>query len=323
MTVTPTRDDRPPGGGPVSRWSPRRWAHHHYLWWAGALLVSAIAGAIAVGLDTSPGPGVTDGGALTVLVTATLLAPFLLIGFGMSLSFAVRRRVHDDVRSYGVGQPVRADVPPADPDAPRWPPPAEEVLLRVEVDRVPGAARVVERAVRGGRHRWIESEGERLRLRSGRGTLTATGPDGEVRHRATRRALPGGPHRSRWDIELDGRRLRCEVRGLQDPPRRTLLEPDGTAWLLQMGVPSLLARFRGKRAARPRPHGRLPEELAPHAAAFVLWLFCELEEHLSRVRSYGQEVGAMPRDELSEAWAGWPPCDRSTATTTDEEQATA
>lgn len=305
-----TTEDAQAGGGPVPRWSPRRWAHHRYLWWTGALVVAGVAAAIAIGLDASPGPGITDGGALAVLVTVALLSPFLLFGALHSLSFAVRRRVHDDVRVHGVGQPVRAEVPLPDRAAPAWPPPPEKLLLRVEVDRVPDAARVVERAVRSGRHRWIETADGDLRLRSGRGWLTATDRDGVVRHRATRRALPGR-HRAHWDLELDGRRLRCEVRGLQDPPRRTLLEPDGTAWLLQMGLPSLFALLTGRRAARPAPHGRLPEDLAPDAAAFVLHWLGELEEHLGRVRSYGQEVGAAPQDDVADAWAGHPPSDPS------------
>ncbi|PVZ10034.1 hypothetical protein [Actinomycetospora cinnamomea] len=322
MTATTTRDANLPGGGPVSRWSPRRWAHHRYLWWAGALLVGALAAAVAIARDTSPEPGIHDTGALAVLATVGLLSPFLLVGLCMSLSSAVRRRVHDDVRTHGVGRPVRSEVPRREPGAPAWPPPREEVLLRVEVDRVPDAARVVERAVRSGRHRRIESSAGDLRLRSGRGWLTATARDGTVRHRAERRGLPE-PYRARWELVLDGRRLHVDVRGLQDPPRRTLLEPDGTAWLLQMGIPSLVDQVRGRRAARLHPHGRLPEELAPDAAAFVLWFVCELEEHLARVRSYGQEVGAMRRDEVAEAWAGWPPPGRAAETVPDDERANA
>jgi hypothetical protein len=301
--MTVTTEDIEAGGGPVSRWSPRRWAHHRYLWWTGALVVGGVAVAVAIGRDTSPGPGITDGGALAVLVTVGLLSPFLLFGAVHSLSFAIRRRVHDDVRVYGVGQPVRAEVPLPERGTPVWPPPAEELLLRVEVDRVPDAARVVEREARHGRHRWIETPDGALRLRSGQGWLAATGRDGVVRHRATRRALPGR-HHGHWDLELDGRVLRCEVRGLQDPPRRTLLEPDGTAWLLHMGLPSLFALLTGRRTGGPEPHGRLPEDLAPDAVAFVLSWVGELEEHLSRVRSYGREIGGARQDDVADAWAG-------------------
>jgi hypothetical protein len=313
-------EDGQAGGGPVARWSPRRWAHHRYLWWTGALLLGGVAVAIAIGRDTSPGPGLTDGGALAVLATVGLLSPFVLFGALHSLSFAIRRRAHDDVRTYGVGQPVRAVVPPPDPATRAWPRPAEVLLLRVEVDRVPDAARVVERAVRSARHRFIETADGALRLRSGRGWLTATGRDGLVRHRATRRALPGR-HRGLWDLELDGRRLRGEVRGLQDPPRRTLLEPDGTAWLMEMGLPSLLAQLTGRSAGRPAPHGRLPEELAPDAAAFVLHWLGELEEHLGRVRSYGQEVGSARQDDVADAWAGQAVDAPSTDTDPDPETA--
>lgn len=303
MTATTTCDGRAPGGGPASRWSPRRLGHHRYLWWALALAVAALAVGIAVALDTSPGLGLTDGGALAVLVVVCLTAPVLVWMTGHELVTAVRRRVRDDVRDYGSGQPARGAAPAAVPGERAWPRPAEEVLLHVEADHVPDAARVVERAVRSGRHRYVETAGVTLRLRSGRGTLTATGPDGRDRHRAQRVSL--GAHRARWDLDLDGRRLSCEVRGLQPVPRRTLLEPDGTAWLVQMGTPSLLDQLRGGRAARLRPHGRLPEDLAPDAVAFCLWLFCELETHQERVRSYGQEHGARP-EPVADAWAGHP-----------------
>ncbi|MEJ2888475.1 hypothetical protein [Actinomycetospora aeridis] len=305
--MTTTREDRPPGGGPAPRWSPRRLGHHRYLWWLGALALAAVAVGIAVALDTSPGPGLTDGGALAVMVAVCLLSPVLVWMAGHELVTAIRRRVRDDVRAYGAGQPVRGAAPAAVPGERAWPRPAEEVLLYVDADHAADAARVVERAVPGGRHRFVETRHGDLRLRSGRGTLVATAPDGGVRHRAVRTALPGH-YRARWDLELDGAtvRLTGEVRGLQPVPRRTLLEPDGTAWLVQMGTPSLLDQLRGGRAARLRPHGRLPEDLSPDAVAFCLWLFCELGTHQERVRSYGREYGAAA-EPVADAWAGHPP----------------
>jgi len=307
MTATTTiRDGGPPGGGPAPRWSPRRLGHHRYLWWAGALVLAGVA----IAPDTSPGPGLTDGGALAVLVAVCLTAPVLVWMTGHELFTAVRRRVHDDVRVYGTGQPARGAAPASVPGELSWQRAPEEVLLHVDVDHVPDAARVVERAVCNGRHRYLETDREVLRLRSGRGTLTATGSDGAVRHRATRVARPGH-YRARWDLELDGRRFACEVRGLQPVPRRTLLASDGTAWLVQMGTPSLLDQLRGGRAARLRPHGRLPEDLAPDAVAFCLWLFCELETHQERVRSYGREYGALRPEPVADAWAGHPPPDEN------------
>jgi len=79
---------------------------------------------------------------------------------------------------------------------------------------------------------------------------------------------------------------------------------DGTAWLVQMGVPSLVDQLRGGRAARLRPHGRLPEDLAPDAVAFCLWLFCELETHQERVRSYGRDFGATAPEPVADTWTG-------------------
>jgi len=303
MTTTTTREHRSPaGGGPALRWSPRRLGHHRYLWWAGSVLLAGVVVAIAIGLD-SPGAGIADPGALSVLVAVCLLSPVLVWMTGVELIGAVRRRVRDDVRAYGTGQSVRGAAPAPEPGGRTWPRPAEEVLLHVEVDHVPDAARVVERAAHGGRHRFLETGSGELRLRSTRGELLATDRDRSVRHRATRHALPGR-YRARWEIELDGRRLVCDVRGIQAVPRRTLLEPEGTAWLVQMGVPPLLDQLRGGRAARLRPHGRLPEDLAPDAVAFCLWLFCELETHQERVRSYGREIAAATPEPVADAWTG-------------------
>ena len=305
--TTTTRDGGPPGGGPAPRWSPRRLGHHRYLWWGGALLLAGVAVGIAVVLDASPGPGLTDGGALTVLVVVCLTAPVLVWMTVHEIVTAVRRRARDDVRVYGTGQAARGAAPGSVAGELSWQRAPEEVLLHVEVDHVPDAARIVERAVRHGRHRYVEGGDEVLRLHSGRGTLTAVEPGGHVRHRATRVARPGR-YRARWDLDLDGRRLACEVGGLQPVPRRTLLEPDGTAWLVHTGTPSLLDQLRGGRAARLRPHGRLPENLPPDAVAFCLWLFCELEAHLDRTRRYGREHDA-PRgpEPVADAWAGHPP----------------
>lgn len=302
MTATTTREHGPAGGGPAARWSPRRLGHHRYLWWVGALVLAGGVVAIAIGLD-SPGAGIADLGALTVLVAVCLLSPVLIFMLCMELTGAVRRRVRDDVRVYAAGQAVRAAAPPPEPGRPTWSRPAEEVLLHVEVDHVPDAARVVDRAAHGSRHRFLETGSGELRLRSTRGELLATDRDRKVRHRATRRALPGR-YRARWEIDLDGRRLACEVRGIQAVPRRTLIEPDGTAWLVQMGVPPLLEQLRGGRSARLRPHGRLPEDLAPDAVAFCLWLFCELETHQERVRSYGREIAAALPEPVADAWTG-------------------
>jgi 4-hydroxybenzoate polyprenyltransferase len=114
--MTATLDPvRPAHGGPAPRWSPRRLGHHRYLWWLGGLVLAAVAAAIAVGLDTSPGPGVPDDGAVNVLTAVILAAPVLLWGFVHQLISAVKRRVRDDVREYGTGQPVRFRPPdPAD-----------------------------------------------------------------------------------------------------------------------------------------------------------------------------------------------------------------
>ncbi|GAA4908107.1 hypothetical protein EV188_107239 [Actinomycetospora succinea] len=266
MTTTTTREDRLPGGGPAPRWSPRRLGHQRWLWWLGALVLAAVAAAIAVGRDPSPEPGIADDGAVNVLTAVIILAPFLVWGFVHQLVSAVRRRVRDDVREYGVGQPVAV----RDPDAPVADT-KDRVRYLVEVDHVPGAVTVRDRQERGGPGAFLDDGRRRLRLRARSGQMTASGPDGPVL--VARRFGPAG--RRRWEIAVEGITLRCEVRGAFPVPRRTLVDDDGTAWLVQVG--------RARRG-RVRPSGRVPERLSPAGAAFVLWFVAELDGKIRAAR---------------------------------------
>lgn len=54
MTATTTHEPGPAGGGPAARWSPARLGHHRYLWWAGSVLLAALAVVIAVGSTDAP-----------------------------------------------------------------------------------------------------------------------------------------------------------------------------------------------------------------------------------------------------------------------------
>ncbi|MFC5142384.1 hypothetical protein ACFPK1_29440 [Actinomycetospora rhizophila] len=283
--MTATLDPaRPAHGGPASRWSPRRLGHQRYLWWLGALVLAGVAAAIAITSDPSPEPGIADDGAVNVLTAVIILAPFLLWGLIHQVVSAVRRRVRDDVREYGVGQPVSvrpADTEPGDE--------ADRVRYLVEVDHVPGAVAVRDRRERGGPGAFLDDGARRLRLRARSGQMTASGPDGPVF--VARRFGPAGQRR--WEIAVEGLRLRCEVRGSFPVPRRTFVDDDGTAWLVEVG--------RARRG-RVRPRGRVPERLSPAAAAFVVWFVAELDAKIRAARDAPLTGGAAADSGDSSWW---------------------
>ncbi|MEJ2888474.1 hypothetical protein [Actinomycetospora aeridis] len=266
--MTATLDPaRPAHGGPAPRWSPRRLGHHRYLWWLGALVLAGVVAAIAVAPDPSSEPGIADDGAVNVLTAVILLTPILLWGLIHQVVSAVRRRVRDDVRVHGVGQPV----------AVRRPDPAslggsdDRLRYLVDVDHVPGAVTVRDRQERGGPSSWLDDGERRLRLRARSGVMTASESTGPV-FVARRFGRAGQRH---WEIAVEGLRLRCEVRGAFPVPRRTLIDDDGTAWLVQVGR---------SRRGRVHPSARLPERLSPAAAAFVVWFVAELDAKIRAAR---------------------------------------
>ncbi|PVZ10035.1 hypothetical protein [Actinomycetospora cinnamomea] len=258
---------RPVHGGPAPRWSPRRLGHHRYLWWLGALVLAAVAAAIAVGLDASPEPGIPDDGAVNVLTAVILVSPFLLWGLIHQFVSAVRRRVRDDVREYGVGQPVRFRPPGAD-DA------AAGVRYLIDVDHAPAAVLVRDSRERGGPVARLEHGERRLRLRMRAGVMTAGDSSGPVF--TARRSGPAG--RRSWEITADGARLRFEVRGGHPVPRRTLVDAEGVAWLVRIGRPR--AGGRG----RVHPDARVPERLSPAGAAFCVLVLAELDAKIRAAR---------------------------------------
>ena len=263
--MTATLDPvRPAHGGPAPRWSPRRLGHHRYLWWLGGLVLAAVAAAIAVGLDTSPGPGVPDDGAVNVLTAVILATPVLLWGFVHQLVSAVKRRVRDDVREYGTGQPV-CFRPPGPADA------AAGVRYVIDVDHAPGAALVRDTTERGGPVSRLEDGRRRLRLRMRAGMMTASEGGGPVF--VARRSGPAG--RRNWEITADGVRLRLEVRGGHPVPRRTLVDGEGVARLVRVG------RARRRRVY---PEARLPEALSPAGAAFCVLVVAELDAKIRAAR---------------------------------------
>jgi hypothetical protein len=266
--VTATLDPvRPAHGGPASRWSPRRLGHHRYLWWAGALLLAGVAAAIAVASDPSPDPGIADDGAVNVLTAVIIIAPFLLWGVVHQLVSAIRRRARDDVRTYGVGQPVRVRRPGPDDTGK----PGDEMRYVIDVDHAPGVVTVRDRQDRGGPSSWLVDGDRRLRLRARAAQMTASGSGGTVF--TARRFGPAGQRH--WEITVDGRRLDLEVRGTQPVPRRTLVDDEGEAWRVRLG------RCRG---GRVYPEARVPERLSPAAAAFVVWVCAELDAKIRAAR---------------------------------------
>ncbi|WP_433783969.1 hypothetical protein ACQPX6_27790 [Actinomycetospora sp. CA-101289] len=268
--MTATLDPvRPAHGGPAPRWSPRRLGHHRYLWWLGGLVLAAVAAAIAVGLDTSPGPGVPDDGAVNVLTVVILAAPVLLWGFVHQLVSAVRQRVRDDVTEYGTGQPVRFRAPGRG-DA------AAGVRYLIDVDHAPGAVLVRDTQERGGPVSRLEDGRRRLRLRMRAALMTASEGGGPVF--TARRSGPAG--RRTWEITADGVRLRFEVCGGHPVPRRTLVDGAGVAWLVDVGQ----ARRRRGQGRRVHPQARLPEALTPAGAAFCVLVVAELDAKIRAAR---------------------------------------
>jgi len=266
--VTATLDPvRPAHGGPARLWSPRRLGHHRYLWWAGVLLLAGAVAAIAVTSDPSPDPGIADDGAVNVLTAVIIIVPILVWGLVHQLVSAVRRRARDDVRTYGVGQPVR--VRPVGPDDTGRP--GDALRYMIDVDHVPGAVSVRDRTDRGGPSSWLVDGDRRLRLRARGAQMTASGSVGPVF--TARRFGPAG--RRHWEIAVEGRRLDLEVRSSQPVPRRTLVDDEGEAWLVRLGP---------CRRVRVHPEARLPERLSPAAAAFVVWVCAELDAKIRAAR---------------------------------------
>ena len=271
---------RPAHGGPAPRWSPRRLGHHRYLWWLGALLLAGLAAAIAVGLDPSPEPGIPDEGAITVLTVVILATPVLLWGLVHQFVSAVSRRVRDDVRHYGTGQPVRARRPDAAEEA-------AGVRAVVDVDHAAGAVVVREQRDRRGTTLRLDDGRRRMRLRARAGLVTATGPDDEF---TARRSETAGCRR--WEITADGVRLTFDVRSRHPVPRRTLVDDDGVAWLV---------RLDPARRGRVHPTARLPERLSPLAAAFVVWVLAELDATIRAARD-APLTGGSGRDGGDSTW---------------------
>ena len=231
-----------PGGGPASRWRPQRIPSLVFRVWL-LLLVTAL-GVLAAVIVAWLRTGISDTG-IGIFVTLTILLPLLLAGVGVAVGAANDSRVDDDMRSYGVGVRAVLDTRGA-ADSPF----SFDARLEGSVSRVgprPGRTRKDRREGRplavGTEQRWQEKCGDGFELVDGRDVVATAVP-----HAA-------GPWRD-WEIDVDGRLLRLRTHVRRHPPRRTLLDDLGRAWRADVGA--------GRVAAR------LPDELSPVGAAFVL-----------------------------------------------------
>ncbi|GAA4850124.1 hypothetical protein GCM10023201_48100 [Actinomycetospora corticicola] len=262
-----------PGGGPASRWRASRVPSRVFRGWL--LLLAVALGVLAAVIAAWVRHGITDTG-IGLFVALTITLPLLLAGIGVAVGAANDTRVDDDMRTYGVG--IRSALH-ADGDAER--PfefdgrPAGTVSRpgkragRSRKDRREGRSVVV-----GTEERWLEQRGTTFQLLDGRETV------------ATARPAAHGPWRD-WEIEVDGRLLRLRTRAQRHPPRRTLLDDRGRAWRADVG--------------RRRITARLPEELTPVGAAFVLAVLAAIRDTVEPVPGAGSGGGVYLADD---GW-GW------------------
>lgn len=244
-----------PGGGPASRWRLRRIPSLVFRVWV-LLLVTAL-GVLAAVIAAWVRTGISDTG-IGIFVALTITLPLLLAGIGVAVGAANDSRVDDDMRTYGLGigsvlhtpeageRPFAFDGRPAGTVSRPGKRPG-----RSRKDRREGRAVVV-----GDRERWLEQRGDRFELLDGREVVATAAP-----HRQ-------GPWRD-WEIEVDGRLLRLRTRAERHPPRRTLLDDLGRAWRADV--------------TKHRVGARLPEELSPVGAAFVLSVLAAIRDTVEPV----------------------------------------
>ncbi len=262
-----------PGSGPASRWRASRVPSRVFRGWL--LLLVVALGVLAAVIAAWVRHGITDTG-IGLFVALTITLPLLLAGIGVAVGAANDTRVDDDMRTYGLG--VRS-VLHADGDAER--PfafdgrPAGTVSRlgkragRSRKDRREGRSVVV-----GTEERWLEQRGTTIHLLDGRETV------------ATARPAAHGPWRD-WQIDVDGRVLRLRTHVQRHPPRRTLLDDRGRAWRADVG--------------RRRITARLPEELTPVGAAFVLTVLAAIRDTVEPVPGVASGGGV---DLADDGW-GW------------------
>ncbi|WP_433800578.1 hypothetical protein [Actinomycetospora sp. CA-084318] len=239
-----------PGGGPASRWRPQRISSRFF--WIWALLLVTSLGVLGAVITAWVRHGITDTG-ITLFVLLVILLPLLLAAIGAAIGAAVDSRVDDDVRAYGVG--IGSVLHTSEyADAPF----SFDGRLDGSVSRLgkrPGRTRKERREGRtvvvGTEERWLDRRGNTFELVDGREVVATASP----RKR--------GPWRD-WEIDVDGRLLRMRTHVRRHPPRRTLLDDLGRAWRADVG--------------KRRVAARLPDELSPVGAAFVLAVLADVRD---------------------------------------------
>lgn len=239
---------RVPGGGPAPRWRTGRISSRFF--WIWLLLTVTCLGVLGAVLTAWVREGISDTG-IVIFVLLVIALPLLLAATFAAVGAAVDTRVDDDMRTYGVG--IGSVLHTA-----RYADSPFEFDARLDGSVSVPAKRGKKRGKRYGRtlvvgneSRWIEQRGDRFELFDDRELVATAAPR---RH---------GPWRD-WEIDVDGRVLRARAHVARHPPRRTLLDDLGRAWRADV--------------AEHRVAARLPDELSPVGAAFVLTVLAAIRD---------------------------------------------
>ncbi|MCD2186086.1 hypothetical protein [Actinomycetospora soli] len=263
-----------PGGGPASRRRPQRITSRFF--WIWALLLVTSLGVLGAVITAWVRHGITDTG-IVLFVLLVVVLPLLLAAVYAAIGAATDSRVDDDMRTYGVG--IGSVLHTSEyADSPF----SFDARLDGSVSRLgkrPGRTRKDRREGRsvvvGTEERWLERRGNAFELFDGRDPV------------ATARPAKRGPWRD-WEIDVDGRLLRMRTHVRRHPPRRTLLDDLGRAWRVSVRKHEVAAR--------------LPDELSPVGAAFVLSVVAGIRDTV--VPEPGGTSGGSGTDLADTSW-GW------------------
>lgn len=263
-----------PGGGPASRRRPGRITSRFF--WIWALLLVTSLGVLGAVITAWVRHGITDRG-IVLFVLLVVVLPLLLAAVYAAIGAATDSRVDDDMRTYGVG--IGSELRTSEyADAPF----SFDRRLDGTVSRLgkrPGRTRKERREGRtvvvGTEECWLEQRGNSFELFDGREPVASARP-------ATR-----GPWRD-WEIDVDGRLLWMRTHVRRHPPRRTLLDDLGRAWRADVG--------------KHRVAARLPEELSPVGAAFVLTVLAAIRDTVVPEPTGGSGGGGVDLADSSWTW---------------------
>ncbi|MDL5155261.1 hypothetical protein [Actinomycetospora termitidis] len=244
-----------PGGGPASPWRVGRVSSRFF--WIWALLTVACLAVLGAVLTAWIGTGISDTG-IVLFVLLVIALPLLLAATFAAVGAATDSRVDDDVRDYGVG--IGSVLHTAEyADSPfEFDGRLDGTVSRPEKRGKKKGKREGRTLAVGNESRWLEQRGNRFELFDDRELVATASPHAR------------GPWRD-WEIDVDGRVLRMRTRVERHPPRRTLIDDLGRAWRADV--------TKGRVAAR------LPDELSPLGAAFVLCVLAGIRDTVVPVTS--------------------------------------